>query len=58
MTLEELAAAILDYACPNGGVEEDGWATCIIETHCVEWIVSAKKVDGQWELRKVDSRDC
>jgi hypothetical protein len=57
-TATGLMYMILDGACPNGGVEEDGWASYVIETHCVAWRVSARKQDGRWDIRKITSEDC
>jgi hypothetical protein len=57
-TAAVLMCSILDGACPNGGVEEDGWASYIIETHCVAWLVSARKQDGRWDIRKITSENC
>ena len=58
MKLQDLATAILDRACPNGGVGEDDWNTFVIETHCIEWRITAKKIDGLWTIREVDFADC
>lgn len=56
--LADLATAILTHACPNGGIEEDGWQSFYIETHCVAWRVSAKKIDGAWTIRSMTAEDC
>lgn len=54
MTLDGLATAILDSACPNGGGENSYY----IETHCVGWNVTAQKINGRWEIIDVVSEDC
>lgn len=56
--LARLAHNMLNHACPNGGVEEDGWATYYIETHCVAWRVTARKQQGRWHIRTITSEDC
>jgi hypothetical protein len=53
-----LAHSILNNACPNGGIEEDGWASYYIETHCIAWRVTARKQDGHWHIRSITSEDC
>jgi hypothetical protein len=58
LKLDKLMSAILDHACPNGGVEEDGWAEYVIETHCVAWRVSARKGEAGWVMRNVANEDC
>jgi hypothetical protein len=57
-TAAVLMSNILDSACPNGGVEEGGWATYYIETHCVAWRVTARKQQGRWHIRNITSEDC
>lgn len=58
MNKTELMEAILEHACPNGGVAEDGWNTYVIETHCVEWHITARKNAGKWVVRRVTSEAC
>lgn len=55
--LAELAHNILQHACPNGGIQGD-WHTFVIETHCVAWRVTAKKMNGHWVIRSAISEDC
>lgn len=34
---------ILSHACPNGGHDDaTGISTFIVETHCIEWTITAK----------------
>jgi len=56
--LAQLAHRILLHACPNGGVEEDGWKTYVIETHCLAWRVTARMEDGQWHIRTITTEYC
>jgi hypothetical protein len=56
--LARLAHNMLNHACPNGGVEEDGWATYCIETHCVAWRVTARKEQGRWHIRNITREYC
>ena len=56
--LARLAHNMLNHACPNGGVEQDGWATYYIETHCVAWRVTARKQQGRWHIRNITSENC
>lgn len=58
MTTGDLMADILNHACPNGGVGEDGYKTYVIETHCVAWRITARHLDGQWDIRTVTTEAC
>ena len=58
MNLAELMSDILDHSCPNGGIEDDGSKTFVLESHCVEWRVTANKSSGQWEIVKVIAQSC
>lgn len=56
MKLDILAADILDSACPNGGTDKNGNDIYVIETHCVEWRITATKRDGQWRVIDSEAR--
>ena len=58
MELAQVLADVLDHACPNGGVGEDGWASYYVETHCVAWNITARKTDSGWEIREAKGEDC
>lgn len=53
--MDKLITKILDGACPNGNPAEDGWNGYWIETHCVGYNVTARKVAGVWEILKWDA---
>lgn len=67
MELKELMFKILDCSCSNP-VDYDewvkdqrnykGWNEFYIETHCIAWRVIAKKIDGQWIIKKATPEDC
>ena len=56
INLEKLFSDILDNCCSNP--TEDGWDEISIETHCVGWIITAKKENGKWIIRDAKSEDC
>ena len=58
MNLDTLAADILDSACPNGGTDKDGNNIYVIETHCVEWRITATKQNGQWRIIDTTAQPC
>lgn len=46
MTIDYLLA----YACPSEAPDENGWAKYWIETHCLGFWISARKVaEGVWD---------
>lgn len=55
---ETLIAEILDAACPNGGTDENGNNIYVIETHCVAWQITAKKIGGRWHIIKSEPEPC
>lgn len=58
-TLEELAIKMLDCACPsNTGVDGTDFNLYWLETHCVGFWVTARKVDGVWKISTVVAEDC
>lgn len=50
MTLTDLMSTILDDACPATSVD-DGFNLYRISSHCAEIEVTARKVNGMWEVR-------
>jgi hypothetical protein len=56
MNLEKVFSDILDHCCSNP--TEDGWDEISIETHCVAWIITAKKENGKWIIRDAKGEDC
>jgi hypothetical protein len=54
--LANIFSVILDNCCSNP--TEDGWKEISIETHCVAWIITAKKENGKWIILDVKSEDC
>lgn len=46
---------LLAYACPSNDPDENGWAQYWIETHCVGFWISARKVcTGVWDSEELD----
>lgn len=67
MTLEEMMVKILDHSCSNPADYNEwvknqrnytGWNLYRIETHCVEWEITAKNVDGKWIIKEAKAKDC
>ena len=50
--LNYLFAKILDNACRSWqDVIAGGYSEYRIETHCVTWFITARKIDGLWEIK-------
>lgn len=45
--------AILEWACPANDPDEDGWHIYYIESHCAQHALTARKVDGHWQVKSV-----
>jgi len=47
--------AILDSACPASDPDPKDWCAYVIESHCAEHTLTAREVDGHWQVKSVGS---
>lgn len=57
MKLDELMVILLDNACGSSSPDAEGFVTYIIDVHCMDFYISARKIAGQWEIKSVRSED-
>lgn len=58
-TLEQLAAEILNDACPSSvNVDKTDFNLYYVSTHCVQFWIVAKKHDDKWIIKSVTASDC
>lgn len=58
VSLEKAMIEILEHACPATTDDGEGWKNYYIETHCIMWTVTAKKVDGNWIIKMCTGEAC
>jgi hypothetical protein len=44
VTTDRFMVQLLNDACPKDVADDDGWATFVIETHCIMTKIKAKKL--------------